>query len=95
MGYTIRYGPHRLKKRKRPALTLAVLALLAALAIHVVWPESIAKTWELLFPTISQSQDAFQEMVAQIRGGEPLGDAVTAFCQEVIDRAELDDVPQN
>ena len=92
MGYRIEYGPMPgvwKSGRKEPlrlqAMTAAFL-LLFVIGVRFLYPEGTELLRNLLLPgekTVTEA--AFSGMLAQIRHGEPVGQAFTAFCQEIID----------
>ena len=85
MGYRIAYSeetshkfPEKIRKKK-PLLWVATGALLIGL---------LAGGWKLLLPGNPEvTRTALANLAEDIRGGESLGQAVTAFCQEIIDNA--------
>lgn len=95
MAYRIDYGPAQ-PEEKSCTLRLQVLTasflLLFVLLVKQAWPEGTAKLQEIFLPGDAHStQTAFQELISDLQNGEGLGDAVTAFCEEIIDHAELED----
>lgn len=77
-------------EKKRGPLRLqfltTVFLLLFTLAVRQFWPEGTRMLREFLIPgepTVTQA--AFSEMVTEIQAGEPLGDAVTAFCRQIVE----------
>lgn len=93
MGYKISYGSDRVyksKEKKHLFRIIAIVVLILALAIHLIWPDSVTQAWQILFPAASESQMAFSTIVEKIQAGIPFGDAITSFCQEIIDNAELE-----
>lgn len=88
MGYRIEYGQtavkiptgNRKKKRFPFAMVIAV-AIAGALMI----PQCRKVLWDLLLPGDSAVTAAATEaLVNDLRIGESVGDAVTAFCREII-----------
>lgn len=95
MSYKISYGEtdRRTAKRQkthflRPAM--AVLIIATAIALRLFYPEETKKLTETLFPlTSASSQKALEVFSQNIKAGESFGDAVTAFCLEIIDEADI------
>ena len=94
MGYSIHYGPDRPQfapeKRTNRGFVGAVLILMVcAMAIGWALPQQTERFVQALFPwTQEQVQVAFAELRQDVREGQPLSDAVTAFCREIIDDAQ-------
>ena len=90
MSYTIRYGPDLTKKyRKRPVRFggIGIVMILSACLLLASWclPQQAKQFKEALFPwTRAEVVAAFSELRESILEGEPCGDAVTAFCRDVI-----------
>lgn len=92
MAYRIVYGPEP-KKRTNPPLgqlrmqvLTAAFLLIFVLAVKYGWPEGTAALQRVLLPgEPSVTQQALEGMVADLQEGEPLGEAFTAFCQQIID----------
>lgn len=89
MGYEIRYGPKEPVPRKNfsRAAIAAVLILALLFGVRALWPDGAARAAALFFP--ADAREAFRQMVETIQAGEKVGDALTAFCREVIENAEL------
>lgn len=92
MGYRIVYGPMppAVKAKKSGSLRLriltAVFALLLVLAVRLVWPQGTQTLHRFLMPgepTVTET--AFGSMIGNIRDGEPLPEAFTAFCRQVLE----------
>ena len=95
MGYRIVYEADGIRreqnnivhKRLVGLLTGCLLAFLV-LTMHF-WPEGKAKLEEMFLPgDPAITKQAFFSMTEQLRAGVAIGDAVAAFCQEVMDGAE-------
>ena len=70
---------------------LAALILCAGiLSMEFWWPSGVqaARKW-LVCQEIGPVEAAVQTLVLDLREGEPVSDAVTAFCQELLDSAAL------
>lgn len=93
MGYSIHYGPDRpqFAKRKRNYagfIGAVVILMVCAMAAGWALPQQAERFKQALFPwTRDQVQSAFAEFQENVRDGEPLSDAVTDFCREIIDNA--------
>lgn len=98
MSYRIAYSPEKnskypLRKERKFGYTWIVtiaavaLALLGIIGVH---RENALKS--LLLPgNPVVTEAALKTMVTDIRGGEPVADAFTAFCREIIENANLPD----
>ena len=89
MSYRIEYNPEKNRKYPlptagKPKWLIAVLAIMALMfALQSIDRNYTLKSW-LLPGDPEVTETAFSAMVDDIRGGEPVGDAVTAFCLEII-----------
>lgn len=91
MAYRIEYGPPvpvqyqaRSNKHSLQVMT-AVFLLLFTLLVKVYYPAGTAKLREFLLPGMpSVTQQALETMVSELRDGDPLRDAFTAFCEQII-----------
>lgn len=96
MAYRIDYGPAEDRKipndgrQLRWQVMTAVFALLFVLLVKQIWPAGTDKLRQYLIPGGDGTQMAFQEFVEQLHGGETVGDALTAFCRQVIENGETD-----
>lgn len=94
MAYRIDYGPAPVRGRGRSGRLLRVQAMTAAflllfiLCVRQYWPEGIAKLRETLLPGQGAGQAAFQEFVSELRDGEPVYDALTAFCRQILENGQ-------
>ena len=58
------------------------------LLVRLCWPQGTA----LLRQTLLPGEDpAFLQLQSDIQAGEPLGDAVTAFCRQIVEEALAQD----
>jgi len=94
MSYRITYGPEQdstLRRKFQLHLPVAaVLAVLLAIVIRFTYPEETKQLAETLFPlTSAASQEALEAFSQNIRAGESFGDAITAFCLEIINEADI------
>jgi hypothetical protein len=93
MSYRIDYavsapkGFGRKARSGRPRVLAAVIAACLLLSC-LAFPEEAEALRRALFPwTLSQVRQALADMTAQLRSGDTLRDAVTAFCQEILREA--------
>lgn len=96
MAYHVAYGPpipERYQKKRYNPLRLqvmtAVCLLVFVLLVKAWFPVGTQKLQQLLLPGApSVTQQALDELVTNIRSGDPLNAAFTAFCQHIIDHDE-------
>lgn len=94
MGYTVHYGPAGNHKKKvksfRLAAPIAVFAvILSAFLAARVWPEQTERLRLALFPWERESvRQAFAGFQQDLQEGETMGNAITAFCMELLDETE-------
>ena len=95
MGYRIEYGDRaavRKERKGRSLLTrIVTVACILSLVAGALAVKHAGLTWVTDFllpgdPAVTAA--ALENMVESIREGEPWGDAVTAFCREIIENAE-------
>ena len=98
MGYQIRYDAGKavktgLKERKRSAVGMVAAALVAVcLLVRLFWPAGADKLRQAVMPGDPEiTGRAASEMVSQIHEGVPVGDAVQAFCRQILDEAGYSD----
>ena len=94
MSYRIQYGP---PQKGEPADRLfskgagrwIAIAMLAAVIVFILAsPQATAALRGFLFPGDPEvTQAAFSEFIQNIKGGDPVGQAVTTFCREIIESA--------
>lgn len=95
MAYSIRYGKaqdlKRYEKGNDPNWGLSLLAFLMALAagIRVFMPEVFDSVVTAFIPWDETAVSAFQLMVENVYQGQPVGEAVDAFCRSIIENAEF------
>ncbi len=94
MSYSIRYGPDRPrsapKKRSYFGLVGVVLVIMVC-AVAIGWsiPQQAEQFKQALLPwTRSEVRAAFADLQENVREGQPLQDALTAFCLEIIHDTE-------
>ena len=98
MGYQIRYDAGKavktgLKERKRSAVGMVAAALVAVcLLVRLFWPAGMDKLRRMVFPAdLEVTGRPAEQMVSQIHEGVPVGDAVQAFCREILNEAGYPD----
>lgn len=71
---------------------MAAGLLLVCLLVRLLWPASMDKLRQMLIPGDPEvTGRAASEMVSQLHEGVPVGDAVQAFCREILDEAGYPD----
>lgn len=97
MGYQIKYGATAVKipvlentpkkeKNTRPVWLIPVIV--TGIIIALGWTGNL----DFLIPGDKVvTKKAFSEMVEQVQQGEQIGNAITAFCREILDNAEYAD----
>lgn len=90
MGYRIQYGPvgskRRERKKKRMGLLVAICVVISAAVLHFSGLDTVIKTW-LLPGDPEVTAAALQELVSDLQDGAGIGEAVMAFCEEIVDNA--------
>ena len=94
MGYRIEYGDMKVHKYRRRAkwgswIAFACVILLVAGAITV---KTVGLTWvqEVLLPGDPVvTAAALDGLVEDLRQGDTLGQAIKAFCQEIMENGQL------
>lgn len=94
MGYRIDYGPAmniptaRRNGAARLRTMIAVMLLIFVLMVRLTWQEGTAVLQEVLLPgNLTVAQQAFSELVCDLREGERFMDALTFFCRMILDEA--------
>ena len=95
MSYKISYGqpPGTAKQRANTRILPIMAGIMLAFAIfaRICYPEETKQLTAALFPlTSASSQEALEVFTQNIKAGESLGDAVTAFCLEILDETDSD-----
>lgn len=98
MGYRVEYGPQEKKKESKllnplkMQILTTVFLLFFVLGVRGAWPEGTEKLKEFLLPgELSVTETAFQNLVTEIKEGESIGDAVSTFCREIVEHAQISD----
>lgn len=92
MSYKISYWEAPQKAPHLPFRLPAVAGIVLSLAIlaRIFYPDTTKQLTEALFPlTSDSSQQALEVLAEKIKAGESFGDAVTAFCQEILNDADI------
>lgn len=94
MGYRIEYGSQgdlrKPLKPKRPYSAIAAAACVLALVAGAIAIKHTGLTWvqEVLLPgDPAVTAAALENMVDNIKEGNSIAEAVTAFCQEIVENA--------
>ena len=91
MGYRIVYGKvSEIERQRRSSgnvqLMTAIFMMLGIMLVRSFWPEGTKMLRQLLLPgTMSATEEAFSQLMADLRIGAPIGEAVTTFCAYVIE----------
>ena len=98
MGYRICYdwgeAPETRtgKGRSRLPAMIAGFFLIFLLLTGLFWPRGTAKLRKLILPgDEAVTGQALTVLVEDLRAGEPVGDAVRAFCGEILTHAQYPD----
>lgn len=95
MAYRIAYASAGKDRRESSLSWMRIFILSAAffslfLSLCLFWPKSRDFVGQLLFPGgAAPAMAAAETLVTELRSGEPIGDALEHFCQEVIRLADL------
>ena len=91
LGYTIQYTPEghtrtEIRRKSPPLRSIAALFLLIlAITVRILFPAATEGISQHLLPVApSRTETAFSSMVERLCLGEPIVDAVTAFCTEIL-----------
>ena len=96
MSYKISYGnaPDRTKtilNSRGRLLVVAGIVITLSVSARILYPEETKLLTEVLLPlTSDSSQEALEVFAQNIKAGESFGDAVTEFCQEIINETDSD-----
>jgi len=88
MGYRIEYPESSGRRRRHSRLWVPVCAAVCALVLMgLCWKDSRYYIQRLLFPGDAAAALAELERLAgNLRGGQPLGEALEAFCIGIVSR---------
>lgn len=92
MAYRIDYGGSppisKPQSRLRLRTMTAAFFLLFVLLVRSRWPDGTEKLRHALLPgTQRETQTAFDTLLGDLRTGQPLQEALHAFCQQLVDDA--------
>ena len=93
MSYSIHYGPDKPdtgSKRKGYAGLIGAILIVLICAFAIGWaiPEQTKEFVQALFPwTRTEVSIALAQLRENIKTGQPLADAVSAFCQGILNEA--------
>ncbi len=97
LGYRIQYGPmakgevqwNRKRIGRLKAKTMWLLAVLSILLLAVAQRHGILE--KLLIPGNPEvTKAAYIQFKQDVKEGEPVGEAITAFCRTVIENANIE-----
>lgn len=96
MSYRIVYGEeplcyrrNQLRLRNVARYTLVCIVLFAVLTVGF-WPSGRDALLEAILPgDAAVTRQAIVNMAENLKSGEAIGDAVTVFCREIVDGANL------
>lgn len=77
----------KIRGKYRLAVMTGVFFLAFLLLVKSFWPAGLDKLQSMFIPGGAENRAAFRQMVAQLRNGTDLADALTVFCRQVIDHA--------
>lgn len=95
MSYRIQYGPQKgepVKGRLSGGIVKSIaFTAFAAVIIYILSsPQATAAVRDFLFPgDPAVTKAAFAKFIDSIRGGSSVGQAITAFCREIIEGAAV------
>lgn len=98
MGYRIMYSPeddHKYPACRPGRKNKWVLPTLLAAVIFVTMATPSMRNWleRWLIPGDPQvTKGAFSMMIDEIRSGEPLGEAVSTFCREILNDGNKEEI---
>ncbi len=92
MGYRIDYaGPEPkihipTSKRTRMRTLIAAAFLLFSITVRLLWPEGTSVLQSVFMPgALTETEQAFSQLVTDLRAGAPLEESVEVFCRRIID----------
>ena len=92
MGYQINYGPvktkNSIRKKDKTVRVLLLAICIIALVIGLQVSGAGNLLWKWMLPGDPEvTGAALDTMVQGLKEGSSVGDAITAFCREIIDNA--------
>ena len=90
MSYTIHYGPETPKPATHKKFFLGfvgaiIIIMICSIAIGWAIPKQTEQFVQALFPwTRTEVKSALTDLREEIMDGQPISDAVAAFCRELI-----------
>ena len=98
MGYRVEYGPQEKKQESKlwnslkMQILTTVFLLFFVLGVRGAWPEGTEKLKEFLLPgQPSVTETAFQNLISDLKEGDSIPDAVSTFCREIVEHAQISD----
>lgn len=94
MGYQIQYGPQKYRRREQKQrkvpkwLVIAICAALLTGGLTAAGLDGYIRSW-LLPGDPDVTGAALDQAVQNLRDGDPVGEVVTAFCEEIIAHAQI------
>ena len=92
MGYEIRYGATMVRTPlvdKKPKALTIVIGLLTVIIIFVFLGNAVDLRQYILPGNPEVTGAALNTLASDIKEGESLGSAITAFCREIIEHANI------
>lgn len=92
MSYSIRYDSVRCPKNKQSSSAgkIVITLILCVCIVGAIALKSLGLPWirQVLLPGDPEvTASALEHLVEDLRGGDRLWNAVTAFCREIVDNA--------
>lgn len=91
MGYSISYdtgGVEKVQKRSKPKRKKKILpgVIACGIAALLLFTDFKQLLWDIFLPGAGEStQAAFSQMISDLRSGDSIQDAVSAFCMEILE----------
>ncbi len=92
MAYYVEYGPQKPDTSKDAGRAVRIRAmaaaffLLFAMLVRQFWPEGAEALRNFLIPgKAAVTQAALENLTAEVQGGADIREALTAFCQQIVD----------
>lgn len=87
-----KYQPTQMLRKDKLAKLAIVFFLIFLLLTTLYWPQGKQMLQKMILPCdMEVTTQAFGTMIADIRGGEPLDEAVGAFCRQILSGAQIPD----